>query len=489
MFAAFLSRTVLFVALASVATSGLAADPSSLPPTTGAFKSTVAKPTSIRHINLPLSKSTIIDFDDEIRDILVSSPAVADAVVRSNRRLYVIGNKYGITNVYVYGADNHQIANLEIQVQPDTSTLETLLRRLQPQSEFHVEAVVGAVVLSGSVPSPTDATEAYDIATKYLSSSGTAAPAAGAAGSDSVQVINGLKIRGKDQVMLRVTIAEVQRTAIKSLGIDLSTSISSGNFSTALVSTNPFPINGVATGGSTAGLGFKVPTATVSATLQAFEQNGLARILSEPTLTAISGEEANFLVGGEYPIPVSQQNGVVTIDFKKYGIGLGFIPVVLSEGRISLKISTEVSEPTATGAFAVSAGNGTNQTLSITGLNVRRASSTVELSSGSTMVMAGLISDDLKQAVTGTPGLMNLPILGTLFRSRDFQRTQTELAVFVQPIIVQGVAAGKLVRPDQNFAPSSDAASVFLGQVNQVYRTGDQGPKGNYHGQFGFIYE
>jgi pilus assembly protein CpaC len=491
MLAALMSRTVVFAALAAAATGAFAADNAVRPVTSPGFHSNVAQPTSVRQIRLPMSKSTIIDFDDDIRDILVSNPTVADAVVRSNRRLYVIGNKFGMTNIYVYGADNHQIANLEVQIEPDVSTLEQLLRHLQPQSTFHVEAVVGAVVLTGTVASPQDATQAYDVATKFLGApdaSGQPAAASASGSSNSVQVINGLAIKGKDQVMLRVTVAEVQRTALKSLGINLSASVSSGNFTTVLGSSNPFPINGVSSSGLTNSVGFKAGGTSVSGTLTAFEQNGLARVLSEPNLTAISGEEANFLVGGEYPIPVSQQNGVVTVDFKKYGIGLNFIPVVLSEGRISLKIATEVSEPTSTGSFTLGSSS-TSSSLTISGLSVRRASSTVELSSGETMVMAGLLSDDVKQAMAGTPGLMNIPILGTLFRSRDFQRTQTELAVFVQPVIVQGVPAGKLVRPDQNFGVSSDAAAVFLGQLNRMYRAGDHAPTGSYHGQYGFIYE
>ena len=215
----------------------------------------------------------------------------------------------------------------------------------------------------------------------------------------------------------------------------------------------------------------------------------MLKVLSEPTLTAISGEEATFLVGGEYPIPVSTENNVVTVQFKKYGIGLGFIPVVLSDGRISLKVSTEVSEPSSEGAITVGSSTSSSGKLSITSLRVRRASSTVEMSSGSTMVMAGLITDDVRQAIAGTPGLMNLPILGTLFRSRDFQRSQTELAVFVQPVLVVPVAPGKLVRPDQNLAPASDAAANFLGRLNKIYRSTDREPPGRYQGQYGFIYE
>ena len=262
----------------------------------------------MRHINLAMSKSTILDFDDDIRDILVSNPAVADAVVRTNRRLYILGNKYGETNIYVYGANNHQIADIELQIQPDVSTLEALLRRVQPRSDIHVEAVTGAVLLTGTVATPIDANEANSIATKFLGSSApagaagaaAAAPGSTSGGSDSVQVINGLKIRGKDQVMLRVTVAEVQRTAVKSLGIDLTQAVTSGNFVTAIASTNPFSVNGTTASGNNTTLGWKSGNSAVNGTVRAFEQDGLLRVLAEPTLTAISGEEATFLVGGEY---------------------------------------------------------------------------------------------------------------------------------------------------------------------------------------------
>ncbi len=491
MFAKLASGLLLFAVLAGAAATADAADQvNGIAPSPG-FKANVTRPASVRHVNLAISKSTIIDFDDEIRDILVSNPQVADAVVRTNRRLYIIGNKYGMTNVYVYGADNRQIADIELQIQPDVSTLEALLNRVQPHSQIHVEAVTGAVLLTGTVNSALDASEAFDVASKFLGGSGTATQTTGTATaittSGTVQVLNGLKIRGKDQIMLRVTVAEVQRTAIKSLGIDLSET-TSGNFATSIASTNPFAVNGSTTSGTVAKLGYTNGANSINATVRAYEQNGLLRVLSEPNLTAISGEEATFLVGGEYPIPVSQVNGVISVEFKKYGIGLSFIPVVLSEGRISLKVSTEVSEPTSQGSFSVSSSS-TSTSLSISALRVRRASSTVEMSSGATMVMAGLMNDSTSQALAGTPGLMNLPILGTLFRSRDFQREQTELAIFVQPIVVEPVAAGRLVRPDQNFAVSSDAAANFMGRLNKIYRASNQGPAGPYHGQYGFIYE
>ncbi len=468
MFAAVISRIVLAAALTVAGATALAAETA---PPQSSFRPTVVKPTSQRQIRLPLSKSTIIDFDDEIHDILVSNPAIADAVVRSNRRLFVLGNAFGTTNVYVYGTDNRQIASLEIEVQPDVAALETLLRRLQPNSQIKIEADARAVVLTGTVGSPSDSQQAYDVATRFLGANGGGTSSAQSMGSADLQVINGLRIRDKDQVMLRVTIAEVQRSAIKSLGIDLSVSAQTGNFTTALASTGAYPINGQPTSGNTSSLGFTAGNTSVTSTLRAFEQNGLLRVLSEPNLTAISGEEANFLVGGEFPITTTSTLGT-TITYKKYGISLGFVPVVLSDGRISMKLTTEVSERASDNS-----------------ITTRRAASTVEMPSGSTMVMAGLISDDVRQSMAGTPGIMNVPILGALFRSRDFQRTQTELAVFVQPIIVQPVAAAKLVRPDQNLGLASDAEAVFLGQLNKVYRGSDSPARGTLQGRYGFIYE
>lgn len=453
-----------------------------------------------RQMKLAVSKSTIVDFDEEIRDILVSNPAVADAVVRTNRRLYILGNKFGTTNIYVFGTHGRQIAAYELQVQPDTATLEALMKRLLPQADIRVEAVAGTVVLSGSVRSPAEAMQAQEVASRFVgapvgggATGGTGGVVAGGSTGDALQVVNALTIRGKDQVMLKVTIAEIQRSVVKQLGIDLSAIATSGSLTTAIATANPFAVNGASGAGlvpynsSTPTFNNVSGTNSFTATVRALEQNGVMRTLAEPTLTAISGEEATFLVGGEFPIPVSQDNGTITVEFKKFGISLGFVPVVLSEGRISVKVNTEVSEPTSEGSFSI--GTGGSRSLNISALRVRRADTTLEVPSGGTIVMAGLIRDDVRQSLAGVPGAMSLPILGTLFRSRDYQRSQSELAIFVQPLVVQPVAAGKLVRPDQNFQASSDAAASFMGRLNRMYRTNGRDTSGAYHGQYGFIYE
>ena len=471
----------------------------------------------VRQLSIAASKSTVLDFDEDLRDVLVSNPTVADAVVRTNRRLYIMGNKLGTTNIFVFGASGRQIAAYELQVQPDIATLQNLIRRLMPESDIHVEAVAGTVVLSGSVANSGEAMQAYEVAAKFIgapieqagSSSGGSGGSGGASAGggssgrttgESVQVVNALKIRGKEQVMLKVTIAEVQRNAVKKLGIDLTTAGRVGTDTTGLagavlnnsgaftniLSQNGFPVTSGVDPALDAMGTYKIGNLTLNSRLQTLERLGVLRTLAEPNLSAISGEQAKFLVGGEYPIPVSQgtTGGAVqtTVEFKQYGVALNFIPVVLSEGRISLTVNTEVSELTSDGAAKVSS------TLTIPALQVRRASTTLEIPSGGAMVLAGLLKDDTRQAISGTPGLMKLPILGALFRSRDFQRAESELAIFVQPFIVRPTSMSKLQRPDQNFQPATDAAGYFMGRVNRMYRV-NGADNGTYRGQYGFIYE
>jgi pilus assembly protein CpaC len=448
-----------------------------------------------RTIKLQVSKSMIVDFPADIRDILVADPKVADAVVRTSRRLYLLGNKFGTTTITVFGANGAPLGDLQIVIQPDAPTLEALLKKIMPQSRITVETANDTIILRGEADNPQDAVTAYNVANKFLGKKSDSATTTASAGTsvsvtnstsdtakaDDIQVLNLIRIKGKDQVMLKVTIAEVQREALKALGVNLQAALT-GSLQATLTSANDFGnatgvINNVATLGNTSFRG---------STIEALEQHQVMKLLAEPTLTAISGEEANFVAGGEYPVPVSSNvdNGVRTIgiEFKKFGIKLNFIPVVLTEGRISLKVATEVSELTNEGAITVS---GTT----ISALKTRQATTTLEMPSGGTMVLAGLIKDDVRQSLSGTPGLMNLPVLGTLFRSKDFKRQQTELAIFIQPLIVQPVAASKLTRPDQNFQPPSDASGFFLGRVNRMYRTAAEPGTGTYHGQYGFIYD
>jgi len=230
--------------------------------------------------------------------------------------------------------------------------------------------------------------------------------------------------------------------------------------------------------------------------VQAFERTGLIRTLAQPNLTAVSGESAKFLAGGEFPVPTSRdRDGNVQIEFKPFGVGLGFTPVVLSEGRISLRISTEVSEITGENAFVSQGGtftdtNGNTITVpgvTIPGLRVRRAETTVELPSGGSMVMAGLLQQSMRQNIDGIPGLKNLPIIGALFQSRDYQNGETELVVIVTPYLVEAVSAEALQGPSDGFAPASDAETVLLSRLNATYGPKGSKPPGSLKGPVGFI--
>jgi pilus assembly protein CpaC len=280
--------------------------------------------------------------------------------------------------------------------------------------------------------------------------------------------------------------------------------VNSGNFSFAALSELPFPINTagkgllvpfvpspqapgaqapVVNGTSGGGVQWKSGGSSVQSVLRALEEDGLLHTLAEPNLTAISGETANFLAGGEFPIPVSQQLGQISVEFKKFGIGLAFTPVVMSEGRISLKVSTEVSELSNEGAVILS-------NISIPALKVRRAETVVELPSGGSLVMAGLLSDQSKQALSGYPGLKNLPILGALFASRDFLKNETELVVLVTPYVVKPVPKQELAQPDQGFGWASDVHSDLLGQMNRIYgRDPERAPVGKFDGDVGYVVE
>ena len=278
--------------------------------------------------------------------------------------------------------------------------------------------------------------------------------------------------------MLKVTVAEMDRQVIKQLGINLSGSFGYGSAVVNFNSTNAFPVNNGTPSSFVSG-GFKGLTAT----LQAMEQVGVVRTLAEPTFTAISGEFAHFLVGGSFPVPNLSCTGSVcspSFTSQPYGVGLSFTPVVLSEGRVSLHVATEVSQLDLQNSVTIS---GTT----VPGLTVRRADTTAEVPSGGSFAMAGMLQDQTKQTITGLPGLMEVPILGTLFKSRDYLNSQTELVILVTPYISHPVVQKDLSRPDDGFADPSDPASVLLGRLNRIYGVTASPPNVPYYGKIGFI--
>lgn len=444
-----------------------------------------AELSSSRQVRLGVGKSLVIDLPRDAKDVLVSSPAIADAVMRTARRAYLIGMTIGQTNVFFFDVAGRQIAVLEVQVERDLGVLAQSIRQLVPGSAVRIEAMNDNIVLSGMVKTPADSVKVFDIAAKFV--------------GDKEKVLNMLAVEGNEQVFLKVTVAEVKRTALKQFGIDLNLQINTGGLITNIISRPEFGLGlpvppalfggGVPPGANNAwGALWTDGSTTVGANVRALEQQGILRVLAEPTLSAISGETADFLAGGEFPVPVGNSCDPVTnlcqlqVEFKPYGVALAFTPVVMSGGRISLKVKTEVSEVDRQSEVVLS---GTR----IPGIKTRRADTTVELPSGGSLVMAGLISQDSKQIINGVPGLKDVPILGTLFRSRDFQNDETELVVMATPYMVNPVARKELARPDENFAPASDPATIFLGRLNRLYGLAGTNPAGNYRGPIGFIVE
>ena len=472
-------------------------------------------------VTVGLNKSLVIDLPRDARDILVSNPVIADAVIRTPRRIYVTGIAVGQSNVIVFDRAGDQIVSLELQVERDASTLSRMLAELVPSSSINVEIVSDNIVLTGKVSNAADSRRAQDIANIFVNGGAlgprqgpqTASSDSGSGTSFSVSitspddqpkssVINMLNIEGEEQVMIRVTVAEIERSLVKQLGIDWNAqNIHVGNLIFGGATNLPFAVGGAGPSTSFGGTwveNFGTPNlgedvtepnvwsqSNLGVTLRALEQTNLFRTLAEPSLTAISGETASFLAGGEFPVPTGRdQSGNVTIEFKPFGVALAFTPVVLSEGRISLRVKTEVSELSQEGALQL-------ENISLPSLKVRRADTTLELPSGGSMVLGGLIQDSYRESISAIPGIGKLPLLGPLFRSRDYQRGETELVIIATPYLVKPASRSALATPDQGFAPSSDAQSLLLGNINRVYGVKGSSPDASYQyqGAFGFIYE
>jgi pilus assembly protein CpaC len=474
------ARTLLLSAAAALTLAPLlpvfAAESDKDPVTTSAIG-----PVKMRFLSLGIGKSVVVDLPRDVKDVLVADPKIANAVIRSPQRAYVIGAAVGQTNVVFFDGDGQQIASYDIAVKRDLNGVRAALKQTLPG--IQIEGVGDSVVLTGSVSSPVEAQQAGEIAARLV--------------GGAEKVVNSVVVRGRDQVMLKVTVAEVRRDIVKQLGVDLSASMNYGTAAVVFNNSNPFTANNaplVSGNGLTAAALNKAGLPSVTATLRAMESAGVVRTLAEPNLTAISGESATFISGGEFPIPTgvtcqtSTTTGAIggcvqTVSFKKFGISLNFTPVVLTEGRISLRVMTEVSEVSTENALTGGAGGTT-----IPSIKTRRAETTLEIPSGGSVAMAGLIQEQTKQAINGLPGADQIPILGGLFRSQDYVNHQTELMVIVTPYVVRAVAQKELARPDDGFAPASDSQSALLARINRVYGLAARvGPVGAYQGNFGFI--
>ncbi|MGC8534526.1 MAG: type II and III secretion system protein family protein [Rhizomicrobium sp.] len=428
-------------------------------------------------IRLSLHKAELVHLSQNARDVLVSNPDIVDAVVKGPRRIILLAKKIGQTNAFFFDAAGHQLLSIDIRVERDVTPLSDMLRADMPGSNIHVATLNDNLVLTGDVENAVQATRADALAARFV--------------GDPKKVVNMLNIGGGEQVMLRVRIAEVQRAVAKQLGIDLAGAVVAGGVPIGVSTSNPYGLVGQALSDLSGFQAGQVCSAASSAinplqalqgggvcqirnniqgTLKALETVGLVHTLAEPNLTAVSGQTAQFLAGGEFPVPAGRDlEGNVTVVFKKFGVGLSFTPVVLSPHRISLQISTEVSELTNTGSFTLT-GTTPGSNLTIPALSVRRAQTTVDLPSGGSFAIAGLLQHTTKQQIDAFPGLKDMPVLGALFRSRDFQNNETELVVMVTPYLVNPVAPDKIALPTDGYRPATDAQTILLGKLNQAHQ-------------------
>ncbi|NJD31191.1 MAG: type II and III secretion system protein family protein [Gammaproteobacteria bacterium] len=447
-------------------------------------------------VTMPLYKSRIISVAQPTGRVAVGNPDVADIVVISPTQLYVLAKDIGTTNMLFWGRDGRLLGSVNLEVAHDLEGLKAKLHQLLPDEPIEIYSAQRNIVLKGRASNVMAMNAAVRIAEGYLAQIQTAkktqqfeqqkqamtlaAPAGGKRGTESEKedqavgsVINLIEIAGAQQVMLSVKVAEIQRTELKRMNANLTALWmgSDGNFgisngggimnSDGSFLPNPLKIINQGFFGAFIDDDFKLTMA-----LDVAKENGLAKILAEPTLATLTGQEAEFLSGGEFPVPVPQGGtfGGITVEFKPYGVGLKFLPVVLSDGRINLKVNVSVSELAGDSSIVLSSSD-VSTSMFVPSLRRRSASATVELGDGQSMGLAGLLDDKLRESVTKFPGLGDIPVLGALFRSNDYQKGQTELVIMVTPHLAKPVAAGSVKLPTDAFVEPNDVDFYLMGRT------------------------
>ncbi len=391
---------------------------------------------------IELSEGQLLRLDRSMASVFVANPEIADITAKSERLLYLFGKTVGTTTLFALDANENLIANVTIHVTHNLNRLQRALGELIPDGRIEVSSVDGAIVLAGALETATESEDARRLASRFI--------------SEGEEVINRLAVTAPNQVHLRVRIAEVSRDVINQLGFNWDVLVDS-SFNFGLQSSPPVAgINTLFFNGSPG-------EATIDALIDALEEDNLVTILAEPNLTALSGETATFLSGGEFPIPVTQDRDSITIEFKQFGISLSFTPTLLGRSRVSMRVRPEVSQ--LSNAVQAIAGG-----LSIPSLITRRAETTVELSSGQSFAIAGLISDNTRAEARNYPGLADVPILGALFQSDRFERRESELVIIVTPYLVRPVDADDLRTPLDNYraAPMAATGATVGTQPSQV---------------------
>jgi len=412
---------------------------------------TAARPSET--LNLSQGTGAMVRLSAPMSDVFVANDTIADVQVRSATQLYVFGKGRGETTVYATGRNGRVVYAANVRVGNNISSVDEMLGLAMPEANIRATPMNNLVLLTGTVASPTDVEEAQRLVQAYV--------------GEGTQVISRLRSAVPLQVTLKVKIAEVNRSLLKQIGVNLFSSDPTSGFkfgigqgdasSTAGPGSSPFSVGSLLTGGTTLGAAGKLFGLDLAGAIDLAEKDGLVSILAEPNLTALSGETASFLAGGEFPIPVSQSLNAVTIEYKQYGVGLAFTPVVLADGRISMRVRPEVSELSNEGAVKLN-------DFIVPALTTRRAETTVELGSGQSFMIAGLLRNSNTNDISKAPFLGDLPILGALFRSTSYRRSETELVIIVTPYLVRPVS-NQLATPIDGYRAPTDVQRVIEGQT------------------------
>jgi pilus assembly protein CpaC len=446
------------VAIALAATA--AAAPASAQPR--AYSSGAYRPSS--QVLLSIGEGQMVNLPRSVASVWTSNPAVADVYVNSPHQMNLFGKGFGQATIIATAADGSVVYGANVHVSQNVSSINEVLHAAMPDTNITVTPVGQVAVLNGTVASPEDAAQAEALVLGLLN------PGKKQGEALDIQPVNRLKVATPLQVTLKVRIAEVNRSVLKKIGVNLLATDTTGGFNFGIAQGSGINLPAVGCvkdcptphvirnplGSTLSGAG-KLFGLDILSSLDLAQTDGLVSTLAEPTLTALSGETASFLAGGEFPIPVSQGLGSVTIEYKQYGVGLAFTPVVLADGRISMRVRPEVSELSDAGSVKIGE-------VQVPALTTRRAETTVELGSGQSFMIGGLLQNHNSNSVNKAPFLGDLPILGTLFRSTSYQRNETELVIIVTPYLVRPVS-NRLALPTDGYRAPSDPQQVLEGQT------------------------
>lgn len=414
-------------------------------------------------VRVPINKTRPVDLPAAVAEVVIGSPEIADVLVRATNQVFLMAKSVGDTNLFFLDRNGKLISRMEVHVHADVEGVKSALQQYLPDETIEVGAVGNSITLSGTVRSDAAAAMAVQLTRRLVSA--------------DENIVNMMKVAGEQQVLLRVKVVEMNRTVLKGLSTDWSVGANNATGDSDITYAVDQIVQNLSTESFTSLTATYLPYSLLL-NIQAAETDALVQTLAEPVLTSLSGEEARMMAGTEYPIAVTNivdNVAYTTVDYRDIGVALAFTPVIMGPGRINLKVATSVTTIAATssGGFPV--------------LSSRRASAAVEVPSGGTMMIAGVLRNDMSTTMEGVPGIMDVPILGALFRSSTFQRQESEMVVIVQAFIVQPTQPQRLAVPSDGFLPASDIDRYLLGRINKVYQKTDMPASQTPSGPIGYI--